>query len=70
MGDGGGGPDHMGSAHSRGGQRLRGGGGARERQGGVESKLTLWAVRTAEEARDSRGLMGTGARFMICLNKP
>ncbi len=31
---------------------------------------TLWAVRTAEEARDSRGLMGTGARFMICLNRP
>lgn len=30
----------------------------------------MWAVLTAEEARDSRGLMGTGARFMICLNRP
>ena len=32
-------------------------------------KETLWAVRTAEDARDSKGLMGTGTRFMMALNR-
>lgn len=30
---------------------------------------TLWAVRTAEDASDSRGVMGTGTRFMMALNR-
>ena len=37
---------------------------ARMRQADVGGR-TLWAVRTAEEARDSNGVMGTGVRFMI-----
>lgn len=32
-------------------------------------RLTLWAVRTAEEARDSRGDMGCGVRFIIALKR-
>lgn len=30
---------------------------------------TLCAVRTAEEASDSRGVMGSGVRFMMALNR-
>lgn len=30
---------------------------------------TLWAVRTADEASDSRGDMGIGVRFMIALKR-
>jgi hypothetical protein len=30
---------------------------------------TLWAVRTADEASDSRGDMGMGVRFMMALKR-
>jgi len=40
--------------------------------GGGEGFLrqrTLWAVLTAEDARDSRGDMGSGVRFMMARNR-
>ena len=32
--------------------------------------MTLWAVRTAEEARDSSGVMGSGVLFMMACVPP